>query len=666
MGMAAGQARLLSITTRMSDNELRAQIINNDKMRLASESSRVSENYVAALNESELMFTSYDANNNASYQNLTFNALTSYNPYNNQYALINSAGNILVSERDSQNFKMAGGDVNRFLKAYGLEYTTTYFDNLLGPNGEPVGYNSSSIVYYSTGEKDANGKLLVDQSSGFTAAQLEKMYRGIGETTMRGDKKIENHGYEQILQEGNYSDYQALLDTYNKKFDRYLEFVTLAMDETFNEVVKKIFDGKSVSEVANQIKTANNEKDMKAILLKLAAVPGSSKPYMYKEGTDYDEGNQFFSYYESLLKAGAEDTLTETYKQDEYTVLTDDNGNYYIVGKSKGKIDELLFKYNTSEKKFTEEDENGNSVEVTGLKNLDMEHCSKKEGSEALKDLPNWAKDLTLYECSGTFGDFTYTYKNSLKNMQSIAEGALQNLKQGIYTVWDAMNPKWQTTDAAKDAYNDFKDSAIELGKFMFGSNYSGNSPKIEDLGDVSKMYNDGPGFTETMNSVFQALVLDAIMNTYGEPNYSWIDTSSRTDSYNENAEKKAQWYQNLFNRMTKGYAVLLDGLASSADWIKFAFENGIVTMEQIDALNAWNSLSYTNCSDIREETKDKAVTKAEAEYKAAMNKIENKDKQYDLELKNIDTEHNSLQTEYDSIKEAINKNVERVFKMYA
>ena len=369
---------------------------------------------------------------------------------------------------------------------------------------------------------------------------------------------------------------------------------------------------------------------------------------------------------EKTLKANAEDTVTYTYNADEYTVLTDASDNYYIVGKSKGKIDELLFKYDKSKKQFTEEDEDGNYVEVTGLKNLNMENCSKKNGSEALKDLPNWAKDLTLYECSGTFGDFTYTYKNSLENMKNVAEGAFKNLQQGIYTVWDAMNPTWQTTDAAKDAYADFKASAIELGKFMFGDNYSGDSPKIEDLGDVSKMYNDGPGFTETMNSVFQAILLDAIMNTYGEPNYSWIDTSSRTDSYNENAEKKAQWYQNLFSRMTKGYAVLLDGLASSADWIKFAFENGIVTMEQIDALNAWNSLSYTNCSDIREETKDKAVTKAEAEYKAAMNKIENKDKQYDLELKNIDTEHNSLQTEYDSIKEAINKNVERVFKMYA
>ena len=79
--------------------------------------------------------------------------------------------------------------------------------------------------------------------------------------------------------------------------------------------------------------------------------------------------------------------------------------------------------------------------------------------------------------------------------------------------------------------------------------------------------------------------------------------------------------------------------------------------MQQVDTNNVWNPLIYTNCSDITSQTSDKMIAKAEAEYNAAMNKIENKDKRYDLELKNIDTEHNSLQIEYESIKTAIEKN---------
>ena len=157
-------------------------------------------------------------------------------------------------------------------------------------------------------------------------------------------------------------------------------------------------------------------------------------------------------------------------------------------------------------------------------------------------------------------------------------------------------------------------------------------------------------------------IVLDNIMNTYGEPKTAWINMNDQ----NDNGEAKAQWYTNLYNRIYQcGYSVLKDGLASSEDWIKYAFESGIVTMEQVDSYNEWNQLNYNNCSDITEQTDTRAVTIAEAEYNAAMNKIENKDKRYDLELKNIDTEHNSLQTEYDSIKAAMDKNIERTLKLY-
>lgn len=128
MGMAAGQARLLSITSRMSDNELRAQLINNDKMRLATKSAQVSEAYTNALNNAQLMFTNYDKENNTSYKELTFNSLTAYNQYNNQYAISNSAGQLLVSETDAKNFEKST-DLASFLKCYGLEETTTYFDN---------------------------------------------------------------------------------------------------------------------------------------------------------------------------------------------------------------------------------------------------------------------------------------------------------------------------------------------------------------------------------------------------------------------------------------------------------------------------------------------------------------------------------------------------------
>ena len=148
MGLAASQARLLSITSRMADNELRSQIINNAKMRLTSESSQASEEYVDALNRTQLMMKNYNTAGESQYQNLTFNSLTSYSSYNNQYGLKDKSGQLLVSETDAARFEEAfkaaeqdesilEGDteglnakaLEEFLKSYGLEKATTYFEN---------------------------------------------------------------------------------------------------------------------------------------------------------------------------------------------------------------------------------------------------------------------------------------------------------------------------------------------------------------------------------------------------------------------------------------------------------------------------------------------------------------------------------------------------------
>lgn len=56
MGLAASQARLLTITSRMSNNELRQQRIAMDKMRLASDSDKVANEYSEALNNQLLKF----------------------------------------------------------------------------------------------------------------------------------------------------------------------------------------------------------------------------------------------------------------------------------------------------------------------------------------------------------------------------------------------------------------------------------------------------------------------------------------------------------------------------------------------------------------------------------------------------------------------------------
>ena len=117
--MAAGQARLLSITARINHNELRAQQITNAKLRLSDSTQEASDEYIKALNDTELKFISYDASGNKTTSALTGNSLSYYGELKNQYGLINAAGQIMVSELDGYNFETSD-TLEEFLDKYGL------------------------------------------------------------------------------------------------------------------------------------------------------------------------------------------------------------------------------------------------------------------------------------------------------------------------------------------------------------------------------------------------------------------------------------------------------------------------------------------------------------------------------------------------------------------
>ena len=167
----------------------------------------------------------------------------------------------------------------------------------------------------------------------------------------------------------------------------------------------------------------------------------------------------------------------------------------------------------------------------------------------------------------------------------------------------------------------------------------------------------------------------------------------------------KAQWYVNLWHRMNgtsdfkagfgnsadyiagngwasksetdQNWAVLKDGDMNSEEYLKYAIENGLITLEQVQFVDPsdsesgieqaqWTSIVFSTAQDITEQKDQIAITKAETEYNQALREIEAKDKEYDTQIKKLDTEHNALQTEYDSIKSVIEKNVERSFKIFS
>lgn len=724
MGMAASQARLLSITSRMSDNELRSQLINNAKMRLTTDSSKASEKYLAALNEAQMMFSNYDTAGNSQYQQLTFSNLTSYSAYNNQYGLVNKSGQLLISENDASKYTEAldkakadpDVDVNdpdsvnskaleEFLKSYGLEKTTTYFDNSeitsIDPNIKKI-YEGDMEFEYGV---DAKGMPKADRISGI------------------------HYGYDESLKTKDYGIYKSLLDDYSsakqnwkavskqaeqayvknlpstggdyeKVYQNAIEWsnsLEPQYDDKGNITGYKV--GDNVYDVGTEVDKA---KDFLGYMKQFYTNVGSK--WLDKDGVNkpfHDTMEWYFSL-ESLMNSGnpTYSKPTQAYVRDGYTpTLTavykkDANNNdtneidYYVYTISTA--DQV--NYPTSDTVYPDQkwtDADGNEITVP-VKEIKEQKISEEEFVQSIADMYRFFQSEVLSQLNPEDPTFRAMYvQQAGKNK----------------TGKEKTDAEIQAEKKYNNAFTNYKNASKNLSLFIFGKDVgSASYDKLDDMEwilygdyvdptDPSKGRTNNPagpttaidtsegGITYDLtfkipNSLedkdlpyranFQVVkdiyLSEKMIEKYGAPKYTWIDKNNP----DENAEKKAAWYTNLFNRINEGgYQALETGLAHSAEWIKFALESGLVSMEQVDVKKQWISTMYSNCSNITESQVDVDITVAEAEYNKTMNEIEAKDKRYDIELKNIDTEHQSLQTEYETIKSVIDKNVERNFKMF-
>lgn len=820
MGLAASQARLLSITSRMADNELRSQLINNAKMRLTADTSKVSDEYVAALNRTQLMFTNFDLEGNELYQALTFSSLTAYSAYNTQYGIVNNNGELIVSVTDANNFKQANGDLEEFLKLYGLEKTTDYWDTMkdseefnsivVDADGRTKDF-IKGIGYYDDYDVWQPLDVTVDEMKAIYEAEP---YNG-----------IEHYGQKYSLSSPEYSDYLVLESEYisaREQYEAALKSSTrqwLAGDVPLNNLyfrvtsdgTKGTADGKVFEEMYGDAmrKAAGDDTghDVDYYVERLkdyAELVGLTRGFTINEGAsepskmmkdhyvDPDKYNgpwlTALQRYASLTSAGAGSEYTvydyEPYGYRAYATY-DEEGNYKgcvqgspitigadpdhggtattiegfgtgtgWVGASNGEQAVKYVMDETLEYKPMWVDADGNLKpphEVTsgdGFSELPADvpelhettyTVDEKKIAESLKDLYNTFRDNLIAQMSDQeflkwdtkqdgsgAKDKWEAYVKAATNLanfiygQGNGDAIVSQMIVPPYSEIDMIgylnDPRWvlsmnknlshdvmisgPTGSYYYDVDWDYMDDGITEDTNIDKLSKSHTNPFVDTYpttvcpegGDPATMSVEyikrvkDPDFDpnnitaahpsewmdETYSKEYQAnyqvvkdlFLIDCMLEHYGEPNYTWIDQNNKS----EDGTAKARWYTNLFNRMQQGYKSLASfdsGLRNSQDWLQFAFESGLVHMEQVDSKDVWNPTLYSNCAKITESSVDIDVTLAEAKYKREMAKIQAKDKQYDIELKNIDTEHESLKQEAETIKEVINNNIKNNMKLF-
>ena len=699
MGMAASQARLLTITARLADNELKSQSINNAKMRLATQSSQASEKYINALNSANLMFSNYDASGTAQSQLLTFNALTAFSSYNNQYGLVNAAGQLLVSESEAKIYESAGGNLNDYLQAHGLVYDTTYFDKLEAIDNKgmyPEPFNNISTAdlksWYEAYGSIENSQEQEDYEKKYndyvaSSNALKTALKTAFSDYVEKNTKSDYNGTS--LTEDNPKSISGLYNRFNS-FASNINYLTSSATENIAEIKKRLkYDsatGLKVSGVPTSVSISEElDADKKPTGNFVLAIDDDKWTYsqdslgkykilscpedevdsedVNKVYTKYNKPTNLFDSIEDMIKALS--YTSNDYNEDGALASTDVFKFEDVTKDAKGNY--TVTSYYTIPN-GTESDANANYERIkTTLEDYLSSIYSVLTSQESIN-----IDDLTEKQLNGELNETNFVniedtkYNKDGKSINDLMTDYNAKRKDFINFIFsDGENASANNTSAYAEISKLLKLGVI-TAKELTNADYvlkllSGYAVDNEGNSIIDSS-NGNIKLSSAFGSVIKNMFVKNMISETGEPKYSWIDENDTTNS--GNAEAKAQWYTNLFNRMKQGYKQLENGLASSSQWIEYALESGIVSMEQVDKNYNWKSLDYKTCTKITEETDNSAaVTKAEAEYNRAMNDINSKDSMYDIQLKNIDTEHSALQTEYDSIKNAMTKNIERTFK---
>ncbi len=578
MGMAASQARLLSITTRLTNNEFRSQMVANSKVRLANETQAASDEYMEALNATKLQYVYYDAEGAQTLYDLTASTILQYQPLKNQYALVNRAGQTMVNHNDATTFQQAN-NLDEFLELNDcIKFEEWEEENPAYKEWEASEPKETDPIYWEPGVTETSSELY-DSFLWCTAicygSAMSYLVNSLG---IEGETLYDKDGNIILKYDGN----------------GYTTYV----------------DDKSGSIIQN-------------------GSGGTGSKSCYSHVLDH------------LLQIGNYTTSTGqslSITSGDHWWQNDDSRGWDLNDRWE-RSQELseLFTENAAEILYACGD-TGEDITPTSsdIEKLMSDYYFDVNGNKQLKTLQQKMVDLD------------YACRSGVLSNQELYD-ALKHFVEDDLTV----------LKKTEDVF--LKD------KFNADHDYWKNNPPDEFLTFKEKEILDpdkAEWYTNLWYRMNGAVFDEEYMQSPNDEDYNNTDDFHKK-YFDKVSEEQQSWVE--FD----------ETLINSPEWLKFALESGEITLEKVvfnedyDTTTelenkTWQATSWSSTVDIVEVTDELAITKAEVKYNQALRDIQAKDKEYDNDIKKLDTEHNALQTEYDSIKSVLDKNMERSFKAFS
>lgn len=788
MGLSSSQARLMSLTSRLSDLELRAQRILNDKIRLSDMGEYASEKYSKALNKEVLqIYSGINSDGSSIYREANLDNLTTFEgrvqETDKQRFVKDGAGNILVSNKVDAAYSSSNGNLELFLNNLGYsqlspaerfaslkDSSTSALASDISSTLSTIGFTDVTDIVHTekwtkVTELDSGVKAQLDSiSSPLNAAKTdlpayaalvsgaalaESQQASKASTAVKAVYTQLNSEYQYLTDQNQMNSMAAEL---NKAMtaDNDISFgnTTMAL-ENLNAINVNIFIKSTADIYANKNSYALASNGAPIVTQDIAKCLDSNNGVsdQYLNG-GLQSLSTFLSWnlanpkFGLISAADATNPASSAYKyyagiynmaKTKGYQIADSSGTFTSSGSKSIPYANLPPTANENSKTWLQDQINSGTAKVYRLNNSTgqyeaynpQQNCSdllaaRGKAIDETAALERLKKDnaTAISEKSKTVMpnlDSVYTildglYNNPLFNSnQKDAIGAQRNNVSDVRTFIIAddynsaisllnsidINPLYTTLQTTRDVKEDIYTPVTTrtYSSTLTASEMAGNLSKINnDLGSIVGFFTSDAlsqnlsGMQGSISSLLSGLGSSgavsspsalSIQQTLGAISVdqikSWIDASSLTKTF-INDPSAISYYTNLFNEIkeSRNTIPLSDDVMKNSDWLTKQIEDGNIFLFEYNKTGGSNgtgdfvNISWNSGDTSLQMVSDKEdMARAEADYETTMAQIQAKDKRFDVQLTEINTEHKAIETEVDSVKKVIDKNIDRTFKTF-
>lgn len=607
MGLAAGQARLLTITGRKSDCEFQSMRLSHQKIALARDLAALSNEYQNSLTQTKLIYDYYgtgDESNQLSYGLMMKpSTLNDYMPI----LLTDSMGRVVLDSKYAQAARAAG------IPQEGL--------------GTLPSENMRNMFIAALGEEyiDAQGNTVT----------------GAGLMSKRMAERIMNVPYNQAAGLGGGTTVSVQ-----------------TQDVTYSEFVNMLANMGGTSPLS----TSFNNDFCRGLSLYCQNSEGT-KTYYYSGDTNYDKWRYGYTENSGNPNISLKDILTGEYVLSSYTM---DNRNYSLghyggaidaITNSSfwddmfGAIEELLDTGDPFVQKALEYARSEIEYMIT-YQGERYDTPAKDCGEHQWETCQYFDHDRGDYSNIPNIQNIT-NWKFDKKNDSTVARRAFEMASNttgksqyntiGLNLVFNCDNGKDDQScisAVSVNLSNTFKAYLTYFVDFMNG--IAKTDAYGRELYDVQK------------NVAESRLIRDTDMLTVK------IGQAVSSDVLAE-----ATFYDAIFNQICRTGWVENDNINDN-EYLQHMLQNGMMFVTSVKDDGFYYQGNYATDKYIKEVADETKIALAEAKYNTEKAKLNAKEETIDLKMKNLDTEISSLTTEYDTVKNTIAKQIEKSFKRYA